>query len=94
MLFLQACGSSRKIKSCILVWLLFLELREEDSPDKANEYIEKCIGTSEPIVKVSKHRTRECVGSKAWRYLLAGLADLCCLPSATGVATDVHAECG
>ena len=30
-----------------------LELREEDSPDKANEYIEMAIGKSEPIVKVS-----------------------------------------
>lgn len=28
------------------------ELREEDSPDKANEYIETAMGKSEPIVKV------------------------------------------
>ena len=30
------------------------ELREEDSPDKANDYIEMAIGRTEPIVKVSE----------------------------------------
>ena len=29
------------------------ELREEDSADKPNEYIETCIGRSEPLAKVS-----------------------------------------
>ena len=32
--------------------LLISDLREEDSPDKAHEYIEMAIGKSEPIVKV------------------------------------------
>ena len=27
-------------------------LREEDYPDKPNEYIENCIGMSEPVAKV------------------------------------------
>ena len=27
-------------------------LREEDYPDKPNEYIESCIGMSEPVAKV------------------------------------------
>ena len=32
---------------------IYAELREEDNADKPNEYIETCIGRSEPLAKVS-----------------------------------------
>ncbi len=46
------------------------ELREEDSPDKANEYIEKCIGTTEPLVKVRKGERELAHAHESWDILL------------------------
>ena len=33
------------------------ELREEDNADKPNDYVEQCIGRSEPVAKVGSIST-------------------------------------
>ena len=46
---------SKSIMTCLLYIIIIAcaELREEDNADKANDYIETCIGKSEPLAKVS-----------------------------------------
>ena len=49
------------------------ELREEDSADKPNDYIEQCLGRSEPVTKVSEESeftlsglNHTCQTSRVW----------------------------
>ena len=61
-------------------------LREEDYPDKPNEYIESCIGMSEPVAKVCQLLSllaRHELFRNDISYVLF-----------SGVADDVSAVCG
>ena len=66
----------------------FAELREEDSPDKANEHIEMAIGKSEPIVKVGSYKCTDYIMSFPFHCHLVYIG-----VTYVGAASDMHAEC-
>ena len=71
---------------CFVGFFFCAVLREEDYPDKPNEYIESCIGMSEPVAKVcqllSLLARQELFRNEVSYVLFSGVAD------------DVSAVCG